>query len=187
MICKSKLIGLVAGSFILATLSCHLFTQTKYIVETPYDIQEALVNIPEKVPVGHEVYTLAGEQLTPGVVPSDFRRNQEIYNDIALLQNHMIDLMQMVLDLEIRPHLLPGVQKQMSELITMISNAGIRYDLTAELSVFIRQLNTLMQEIIAVPKTPDPQAPVSRFMLFKARLEVILAEIENLLLTKLVE
>ena len=153
--------------------------QSPFVTETPQDLEIAAVNYPERVSRGPEIRTLLGNQITPGTLPEDFRRNQQIYNDIAELNGHMNNLMQMVLNLGIQPTTIDNVQIAMNQLIQMITNAGIRYNFSSDFEIISNQLRGIMNELRAAPTN-------SYFMLFKARLEVIMAELENALKTKLV-
>ena len=152
---------------------------TQFIQETKEDIREAQVNIPERVPVGPDVFTRAGEQLSPGTTHQDLAINQEIYNDLSLLQGLMSVLMRFVLNVGIAPTNLAQAELQMRELITFIRKIAIRYRFENDFFNKIKQLTGIMIEIKNAPKNAD-------YMLFKARLEVILSEIENALYTRLV-
>ena len=171
---------ILCGIFcIVSCLSADQNVSTSFIRETPEDIQEALVNFPERVPKGPEVKTIYGSQLTPGDLRSDLKINQQIFNDIAQFQITMAQLMQMVLTLGTNPTLLDAVQVNMNLLQTMLTNAGIRYNLVANFDILKRELAQIRAEIVGAPRTTD-------FMLFRPRLETILAVIENKLRTLLV-
>lgn len=175
---KIVFITLLLVSRVLVTTFAIFALSTQFVKETPQDIEEAIANIPERVPTGNEVFTKAGQQLSPGSVPQDFRINKEIYNDLATIQAAMTELMQLVLNIGIKPTTLPDVQTKMKQVISLIARAGIRYNHETDFSETIKQLRQIMAEIESAPRTAD-------FMLFKVRLEVILAEVENTLLLKL--
>lgn len=170
---------LVASYFTLATFSFAQITQTPFATETDEDIKEALVNLPERVPYGPEVATLAGEQISLGSIKQDFAINQEIYDDILNIQRAMINLMEMILDVGIKPIKLTEIEFGFNAVITMLVNAGIRYNLSTNFAIQINQLRDILTAIKNAP-------PSSDFMLLKVQLETILAEIENILSTKLV-
>jgi len=156
-----------------------LASQTPFVTETKEDLEVAAVNYSERVPRGPEVRTLLGNQITPGTIPQDFRINQQIYNDSAELNGHFNNLMQMVLNIGIQPTILFNVERGMNQLVQMITNAGIRYNMPSDFETIRDQLMRIMSEIRAAPLNYN-------FMLFKARLEVLMAEIENAIKTKLV-
>ena len=167
---------------ILGIYSCVCADQsvsTSFIRETREDIQEALVNFPERVPTGPEVRTMYGAQLTPGNVRSDLVVNQQIFNDIAQIQITLHQLMETILDLGIKPSLLDAVKVNMNLLMEMLTKAGIRYNLVANFDILKRELSQILVEVIQAPRTTD-------FMLFRPRLETILAIIENKLKTQLI-
>lgn len=166
-------------SFLLLLTGVNVFTQTPFVTETKEDLEVAAVNYPERVPRGPEVVTLLGSQIVPGAVPQDFRINQQIYNDVAELNGHFNNLMQMILNIGIQPTMLLNVQRGMDQLVQMVSNAGIRYNMASDFETIRKQLMAIMSEIRAAPINYN-------FMLFKARLEVLMAEIENAIKTKLV-
>lgn len=151
---------------------------TQFIKETRSDIQEAIVNIPERVPSGPEVLTRAGQQLTPGKVKKDFVINQEIYNDLDQLTDIANRLMKNVVALSSDYSLKETVLLQLTTLSQLISGLGIRYNFTSQFDSALKEITTIQQEIKVTPKAAD-------FMLFKVRLEIILAQIENAIRTKL--
>ena len=152
---------------------------TSYIRETREDIQEALINFPERVPSGPEVRTNAGAQLTLGSVPRDFRINQEIYNDILILQSKMQKIVQLTLNLGIKPALLDEAKSSMNAFLTLLEKMGIRYGMRADFTLIQNELRQILQDISNAPQEAD-------FMLFRPRLETVIAEIENALRTKFV-
>ena len=168
--------------FIFASIfpqfSLYAQTASQFIKETISDIKEAIVNTPEKVPSGPNVTTRAGQQLTSGATPKDFAKNQEIYNDISTIQTTMNELMQLVLNVGIDPKALEQVHSQMAKVVELVSKLAIRYELRSDFEISIKQLQGIAVEITNAPKSAD-------FMLFKTRLETILAEIQNKLYTKL--
>jgi hypothetical protein len=172
------IIVVVASYFTLATLSFGQLTQTPFATETDEDIKEALVNLPERVPFGHEVATKAGEQISPGSDKSDYQLNQETYNDIYDLQRVLLSLMQMVLDAGIKPEILPRIEAGFGTAITLLTNIGVRYNLSSNFLIQVNQLRAIGNTIKNAPRSAD-------FMLLKVQLEVMLAEIQNILATKL--
>ena len=179
MIKKRNIVIVVASAFLLATVSYAQIIQTPFATETTQDIKEALVNIPERVPYGPEVQTLAGEQISLGSTTRDFSINREIYDDILNIQRIMLNLMEMVLNLGIKPETIDAVEINFNTLINMLTNAGIRYNFSSDFTILIRQLRDILADIKNAPRSAD-------FMLIKVRMEVILAEVENALATKLV-
>ena len=140
-----------------------------------------------RIPVGREVPTIAGRQIVPGTLEKDLRVNQQIYDDIETIQDSMIDLMQKVLNIGLNPSTIPYVQKQCNELVAMINDVGIRYNLTDNFSTPIRQLNTIKEELALAPQSKEPPSAVSRYMLLKARLEVLMDQITRPIISKLAE
>lgn len=152
---------------------------TSFIRETPEDIKEALVNFPERVPSGPEVQTLYGTQLTLGDIRNDRAINRFIFNDLAQFQVIFQRLVQMVLNLGINPTLLPLVTDTIDEINIMLTHAGIRYNLVAQFALKRDELAQLRIDILQSSRSTD-------FMLFRPRLETMLAEIENILKTMFV-
>lgn len=150
------------------------------VIETREDLEIAATNFPERVPKGTEIKTLLGNQIIPGSLPQDFRKNQQIFNDIAELNAHINSIMRMIADLSVKPKLIADVQKAMDQLKQMVSNAGIRYNFSPSFSIRNKEISEIMEDLRASPP------PATSFMLFKARLEVIMAVLENALKTKLV-
>ncbi len=153
--------------------------QSPFVTETRQDLEIAIDNFPENVKGGPEVRTILGNQITPGTLPQDFRINQQIYNDIAELNGQMNNLMQQILNIPLQPTSIDNVQLNMNKFIELLTNAGIRYNMAADFTTLTNQLISIMSEIRGTPIT-------AYFMLFKAKLEVIRAEIENALRTKLI-
>ena len=171
----------MASLFPLAIHCVNVPASVSYIQETPQDIQEALINIKEQVPSGTTIRTLAGLQQTTGSTEKDARINQQIYNDVHEFETVMLELQRIVLNMGIKPQSsFTQLQITMKELISMLRNAGTRYNSRPNFDLIINQLNEWMAEVAAAPRTTN-------FEVFKATLEVRLAEIVNLLLqTKLV-
>jgi hypothetical protein len=84
----------------------------------------------------------------------------------------MLNLEQIVLDMGIQPRHFTQLQISMNELMSMLTKAGIRYNVSFQ--TMIQQLNAWMAEVAAAPRTAN-------FGIFKATLEDRLAEIVNLL------
>ncbi len=150
-----------------------------FVTETRQDLEIAVNNYPERVKGGPEVETILGNQIVPGTLPRDFRINQQIYNDIAEINGQMNAIMQMILNIPVQPTIIDTIQLNMTKLHQMLTNTGIRYNLTDDFDTLNYQLSEMMRELRNTPIT-------AYFMLFKARLEVIMAEIENALKTKIV-
>lgn len=167
----------VAGVFPLATFSVNVPASVSYIEETPQDIQEALINIKERVPSGTTIRTLSGLQQSRATTTKEAREDQQIYNDIKEITDVMLTLEQLVLDMGIQPQSFTQLQIRMNEFISMLTKAGIRYNVSFQ--TLIQQLNWWMAEVAAAPRTAN-------FGIFKATLEDRLSEIVNLLMqTKL--
>lgn len=115
--------------YIAAILACLTFLSffadpvvtTQYIKETKEDVEEALANKP--IQYGAPVNTIVGKQLVPGALPVDLSINREIFNDIADIRAHMIELMQMV------------------------TNFGARYNMAADSQLLKYRLETILAEI----------------------------------------
>ena len=161
----------VASFFPLATFAVNVPASVSYIEETPQDIQEALANM-ERVPTGTTIRTLSGLQQSRATTTKEARVDQQIYNDIKEITDVMLALEQIVLDMGIQPQSFIPLQIRMNELISMLRNAAIRYNVS--LDTMIQQLNALMAEVAVAPRTAN-------FGIFKATLEDRLAEIVNLL------
>ncbi len=159
---------------------------SRFVTETHQDIEEALTNFPERVPSGREIRTTAGRQISPGSVADDFAVNREIYNDINRVQSMMINLMKNVLNLSIGKKNLDQILLQINTLITLLSQLGIRYNAVSNFSLLIQQLQEIKTDLKNPPEAPLA-SPSTYYTLMKARLETILAEAENKLMTKLNE
>ncbi len=162
----------VASFFPLATFAVNVPASVSYIEETPQDIQEALVNIKERVPSGTTIRTLSGLQQSRATTTKEALEDQQIYNDIKEITDVMLTLEQIVLDMGIQPRYFRQLQIRMNEFISMLQKAGIRYNVSFQ--TMIQQLNAWMAEVAAAPRTAN-------FGIFKATLEDRLAEIVNLL------
>ncbi len=173
-----KLIICMASVVSLAIYSLNVPATVSYIQETPEDIQEALINIKERVPSETTIRTLSGLQQSQATTAKSARINQQIYNDIKEITDVALELEQTVLNLGVKPQSFGPLQVRMKEFISMLKRAGIRYNVS--LDTTINQLNEWMAEVSAAPRTAN-------FGIFKATLEKILSEIVNLLeQTKLV-
>lgn len=167
---------LVALAMLWAPL---LGAQTNFVNETIQDLEIAIDNYPERVKVGPEVTTVLGNQITPGTLPQEFLRNQQIYDDIAITAGHIINLMRMIMNLPSQPTTLPNMQLAMDVLLQHLTDLGIRYNISSNLSSIRTELQEMMADI--------RQAPYSRHLIvYYARLETIKGIIDNLLKTKLV-
>ena len=156
-------------------------TTTQYITETKEDIEELLVNFPERVPSGPEIYTLRGRQISPGSLPRDFRINKQIYNDIAELQIQINSLIQTVLSLAYQPERLSKAQLEIRDLLEMFANAGIRYNMKREFDIKQERLIDIRNDL-EKPNTYDKIAnPYNFYLTIRFQLETIMAEIENAL------
>lgn len=170
----------MASAFPLAIFCINIPASVSYVQETPEDIQEAIINIKERVPSETTIRTLAGLQQTTGSTTKDALMNQQVYNDIHELQAVMLDLQQIVLNMGIKPQSFTQLQITLNEFINMLRKAGDRYNLSSHFDTIIKELIEWRAEVAAAPRTAN-------FGIFKATLEKILAEIVNLLLqTKLV-
>ncbi len=169
--------------------------QTTFITETPEDIEEAYLNYPERVPRGPEVRTIAGLQISPGSLPGDFAKNREIYNDIQIIQNNMLELMQMIINIQDDPYMLQKARQKLPIILQIITNLGIRYNLTSEFNIlrdrlkaYLAEVYTSMENMLKAEKSrnPDESAQVINFWVYRFNLEQYMAEITNKLRTKLV-
>lgn len=173
-----KLIISMASTLSLAIYSLNVPATVSYVQETPEDIQEALINIKERVPSQTTIRTLSGLQQSQATTEKSARIDQQIYNDIKEITDVAIELEQTVLNMGIKPQSFAPLQVRMNEFISMLTRAGVRYNIT--LDTTIKELNEWMAEVAAAPRTAN-------FGIFKATLEKILSEIVNLLeQTKLV-
>ena len=196
----SKIIfaSIVARILFLATptFAAYVATpQTTFITETPEDIEEAYLNYPERVPRGPEVRTIAGLQISPGALPGDFAKNRQIYNDIQIIQNNMLELMQMIINIQDNPNMLQEARAKLPVILQIITNLGILYDLTPEFNVlkdqlkaYLGQVYTSMENMLKArrARNPDESAQVINFWVYRFNLEQYMAEITNKLRTKLV-
>ena len=143
---RISVFGLLTGIYCCSLAGQPQPVSTSYIRETPEDVKEALVNFPERVPVGPEVRTLYGRQLVPGDVRSDLRINQIIYDDIAQVQIRMQKLIQLVLDLGVMPSLLDSVKITMANLLKSLDEIAKRYNLVTEFAIRKNELSQMLSK-----------------------------------------
>lgn len=158
----------------------------QFIQETDEDVKEALVNLPERVPSGPEIATLRGRQITIGNMPNDFRRNRQIYNDIAELQIQINRAIQVALARQKRPILQNKVEVELKELLELLTIAGIRYNQVANFALFRQKIVDIRQDLRESYNAYEIANPNNYYMGIRFRLETLSSEIENLLKTLLV-
>ncbi len=170
---------LVSSAQFRQPYSVHPYQQSQYIQESREDLQEALVNTPERLPHGLEIRTQAGLQVTIGDVKQDLAVNRQIYNDLHQLQASFNAVMQKVLNIGINPADRDITIIGLDKTIQFLRALGVRYNEVENFNIIIDQLKEMMQQIKDAPLSAD-------FMLFKARLEQFLFQIEQVLYSKLV-
>lgn len=158
----------------------------QFIQETAEDVQEALVNFPERVPAGPEIATLRGRQLTISDMPMDKRRNRQIYNDIAELQIQINRAIQVALARQKRPLLQNKVEVELKELLELLTVAGIRYNQVANFALFRNKVVDIRQDLRDSYNAYEIANPNNYYMGVRFKLETLSSEIENLLKTLLV-
>lgn len=158
----------------------------QYIQETAEDIQEALVNFPERVPQGPEIITLRGKQITLSDLPTDVRRNRQIYNDIAELQIQINNTIKAVMDRQRRPILQNKVEVELKELLELLAIAGVRYNQVANFTLFRQRVIELRQDLRDSYNAYEIANPNNYYMGVRFKLETLMSEAENLLKTLLV-
>lgn len=158
----------------------------QFIQETAEDVQEALVNFPERVPAGPEIITLRGKQITISDMPTDVRRNRQIYNDIAELQIQINRTIQAVLDRQRKPILQNKVEVELKELLDLLAIAGVRYNQVANFTLFRQQVIELRQDLRDSYNAYEIANPNNYYMTVRFKLETLMSEAENLLKTLLV-
>lgn len=154
-----------------------------FVTETRQDLDIAITNYPEKVKTGTEIRTIQGNQVTSGALPRDFRVNQQIYDDIAVVSGHIINIMRMVFDLPKQPTLIDNIQLAINKLLQVLTDLGIRYNITSNLDSLKTELAQIRDQLRSIPLNNNLNTNV---MVPYNRLDVIKSEIENLLRTKLV-
>lgn len=157
----------------------------QFIQETDEDIKEALVNIPERVPSGPEIATLRGRQITISDMPTDNRRNRQIYNDIAELQIQINRTIQVVMARQRKPILQNQVEIELKELLELLGIAGIRYNQVANFTLFRQRVIAIRQDLRDSYNAYEIANPNNYYMTVRFQLETLMAEIENLLKTLL--
>lgn len=173
-------------TLIIAILSigwASIDAQSPFVTETRQDLEIAIDNFPEKVKAGPEVGTLQGNQISPGTLPQDFRVNQQIYNDIATFSEYILKIMRMVYDLPAQPLIFENIDIAINQLLAMLVNLGIRYNISSNLDSIRTELVEIREQL---RKTPLESRVNTILMVPYNRLDVIKSEIENLLRTKLV-
>lgn len=154
---------------------------TPFVTETRQDLDIAIANYPERVKTGPEISTIQGNQISPGTLPRDFRINQQIYDDIAVVTGHVTAIMRMVFDLPSKPTLYDNIQVAMNQFLQLLTDLAVRYNL--DLSSIRTELTEIRDELKNLPVYSRVNTIL---MVPYNRLDVIRAEIVNLLRTKLV-
>lgn len=157
--------------------------QTSFVTETPQDLEIAINNFPERVKTGPEVTTILGNQITPGTLPRDFRVNQQIYDDIARVNGHITPIMRMIFALESKPKVLIDIETAINQLLNLLTNLGIRYNISENLSSIRTELEGIKNQLKAIP---EGSAVNTILMVPYNRMDVIRYMIVSLLQTKIV-
>lgn len=183
---QSKLSYNIQYKYVLIMLAgwfIFLPAATSFVQETRQDLDIAITNYPERVKAGPEIATVFGNQITPGTLPRDFRINQQIYDDIATVSQHIITIMRMVYDLPAQPTLMSNIEIAINKLLQLLIDLGIRYNISSNLDSIRTELVEIREQLNA---TPVYSRVNTILMVPYNRLDVIKAEIINLLKTKLV-
>ncbi|GMU19787.1 MAG: hypothetical protein AMXMBFR12_09780 [Candidatus Babeliales bacterium] len=158
----------------------------QFIQETAEDVEQALVNFHERVSVGPEIVTLRGRQITLSDMPTDIRRNRQIYNDIAELQIQINKTIQTVMDRQRNPILQNKVEVELKELLDLLAFAGVRYNQVSNFTLFRQRVIELRQDLRDSYNAYEIANPNNYYMGVRFKLETLMSEIENLLKTLLV-
>ena len=103
--------------------------------------------------------------------------------------------MQMIINIQDNPNMLQEARAKLPVILQIITNLGIRYDLTPEFNVlkdqlkaYLGQVYTSMENMLKArrARNPDESAQVINFWVYRFNLEQYMAEITNKLRTKLV-
>jgi hypothetical protein len=152
-----------------------------FVTETRQDLDIAIANFPEKVKPGNEISTVLGNQITPGSLPQDFRRNQQIYDDIAEVSRHIIAIKRMIFDLANQPTLIDNLNLAINQFRQYLTTLGIRYNISTA---------TIQSELAEIrdqlPTNALNYQLNTNLMVPYNRMDIIDYEIENLLRTKIV-
>lgn len=183
--CHNKIL-ILAGIFIPAsTLFAPPALNRRFVQETWEDVQQALVNLPEKIPTGPEVVTLRGRQITLGDIPNDFIRNKQIYNDIAEYQIQINRLIQAVWNRQNNAYYQNKIEDEIKDLLEILVIGGIRYNEVARFRLWADRVIAIREDLRESYNDYQIANPNNYYMSIRFRLETIMAEIENLLKTKL--
>lgn len=158
----------------------------QFIQDTKEDIQEALVNFPERVPSGPEVATLRGRQITLSDMPNTKLRNRQIYNDIAELQIQINRIIAVALARQKQPVLQNKLEIELNELMELLAIAGVRYTQVANFTLFRQSVVAIRQDLRDSYNAYEIANPNNYYMSIRFRLEKLMSEIENLLKTLLI-
>jgi hypothetical protein len=158
----------------------------QFIQETTEDIQQALVNFPERVPSGPEIATLRGRQITLSDMPNSQNRNRQIYNDIAELQIQINRIIAIALARQKRPILQNKLEVELTELMELLAIAGVRYTQVANFTLFRQAVVAIRQDLRDSYNAYEIANPNNYYMGVRFRLEKLMSEIENLLKTLLI-
>lgn len=158
----------------------------QFIQETTEDIQQALVNFPERVPSGPEIATLRGRQITLSDMPNSQNRNRQIYNDIAELQIQINRTIAVALARQKRPILQNKLEVELNELMELLAIAGVRYTQVANFTLFRQAVVAIRQDLRDSYNAYEIANPNNYYMGIRFRLEKLMSEVENLLKTLLI-
>lgn len=176
----------MAGIFVSATtLLAPPSLNRRFVQETKEDVEQALVNIPERVPSGPEVVTLRGRQITLGDIPSDFLRNKQIYNDIAEYQIQINKLIQAVWSRQNNAFSQNKIEDEIKDLLEILAIGGVRYNEVARFRLWADRVIAIREDLRESYNDYQIANPNNYYMSIRFRLETVMAEIENLLKTKL--
>lgn len=179
-------LGSLAGIFLSAsTLFAPPALNRRFVQETKEDLEQALVNIPERVPSGPEVVTLRGSQITLGDIPSDFARNKQIYNDIAEYQIQINKLIQAVWSRQNNAYAQNKIEDEIKDVLEILAIGGIRYNEVSRFRLWADRVIAIREDLRESYNDYQIANPNNYYMSIRFRLETIMAEIENLLKTKL--
>lgn len=168
--------------------------KTTYVTESPQEIEETYLNYPQVVPHGNAIQTSAGVQLTPGILPEDIAKNREIYNDVQRIENELLDLMRMINAIQRDPAMLAKAQAKLPSILKLITDLGVRYNLTEEFAIQKEALKAYMKKVEKSYQdylnqqhvaNPDQSVELLGFWVYRFNLEHIMNEITNKLLSKL--
>ncbi len=176
--CKRLILFLIVGWASLVNAQ-----PSPFVIDSRQDLDIAITNYAERIKSGPEVSTIYGNQITPGTLPRDFRINDQIYDDSAVVSGHIINIMRMVFDLPAQPTIIDNIQLAINQLLQMLTDLGIRYNITPNLASIRTELAEIRDEL---RNTPINSRVNTILMVPYNRLDVIKTQILDLLRTKLI-